>query len=119
PRRASDDRGIRSRAAEAAATTTRSPPARAPAGLALGGENGSRRRPTWCLRCSGFSRRRPGRGTGTLHPHGPAAPVRIVLSNASPAWGGVHRVTEILARGLQERGHELLLLCRPGSRLEG
>ena len=44
--------------------------------------------------------------------------MRIALSNASSAWGGVHLVTEILATGLQARGHELRVLCRPGSRLE-
>lgn len=44
--------------------------------------------------------------------------MRVVLSNASPAWGGVHTVTETLVRGLAERGHDLLLLCRPGSPLE-
>jgi glycosyltransferase involved in cell wall biosynthesis len=44
--------------------------------------------------------------------------VRVALSNASRAWGGVHLVTEVLARGLQERGHEVRVLCRAGSRLE-
>jgi glycosyltransferase involved in cell wall biosynthesis len=44
--------------------------------------------------------------------------MRIVLSNASFSWGGVHVVTETLARGLQERGHEVTLLCRPDSLLQ-
>lgn len=44
--------------------------------------------------------------------------MRIVLSNASSAWGGVHLVTEVLARGLQARGHEVVVFCRPASRLE-
>jgi glycosyltransferase involved in cell wall biosynthesis len=44
--------------------------------------------------------------------------MRIVLSNASVSWGGVHRVTEILARGLQARGHDVIVLGRPGSMLE-
>jgi len=43
--------------------------------------------------------------------------VRIALSNASGSWGGVHLVTEVLARGLQARGHEVLVLCRAGSML--
>lgn len=44
--------------------------------------------------------------------------MRIVISNASAAWGGVHLVNEILVRGLTERGHALTVLCRPESRLE-
>ncbi|HET7233818.1 MAG TPA: glycosyltransferase family 4 protein [Longimicrobium sp.] len=44
--------------------------------------------------------------------------MRIVLSNASKAWGGVHRVTEVLARGLQLRGHEVFVYGRPGSMLQ-
>lgn len=44
--------------------------------------------------------------------------MRIVFSNASAAWGGVHTVTEFLTRGLMERGHEVSVLCRPGSILE-
>jgi glycosyltransferase involved in cell wall biosynthesis len=44
--------------------------------------------------------------------------MRIVLSNASKAWGGVHRVTEVLARGLQARGHEVVVFVRPGSMLQ-
>lgn len=43
--------------------------------------------------------------------------MRIVLSNASGSWGGVHRVTEILSQGLGARGHEVAVMCRPGSRL--
>lgn len=44
--------------------------------------------------------------------------MHIVLSNASLSWGGVHRVTEILARGLQQRGHEVVVFGRPDSMLE-
>jgi L-malate glycosyltransferase len=44
--------------------------------------------------------------------------MRIVLSNASVNWGGVHRVTEVLARGLQARGHDVVVFGRPGSMLE-
>lgn len=44
--------------------------------------------------------------------------MRIVLSNSSWKWGGVHTVTAALARGLAERGHDVALLCRPGSELE-
>lgn len=44
--------------------------------------------------------------------------MRIVLSNASAAWGGVTRVTEILARGLLARGHDVRVFGRPGSILE-
>ena len=43
--------------------------------------------------------------------------MRVVLSNGSYSWGGVHRVTETLARGLQARGHEVVAFCRPGSPL--
>ncbi|HEX8907290.1 MAG TPA: glycosyltransferase family 4 protein [Longimicrobiaceae bacterium] len=44
--------------------------------------------------------------------------MRVVLSNASVRWGGVHRVTETLARGLQARGHHVAVFGRPGSMLE-
>lgn len=44
--------------------------------------------------------------------------MRIVLSNSSWKWGGVHFVTETLAQGLTERGHEVTLFCRPDSELE-
>lgn len=43
--------------------------------------------------------------------------MRVVLSNASTSWGGVRQVTEDLARGLLARGHEVVVFCRPGSRL--
>lgn len=43
--------------------------------------------------------------------------MRVVLSNGSYSWGGVHRVTETLVRGLQGRGHEVVVFCRPGSPL--
>jgi glycosyltransferase involved in cell wall biosynthesis len=44
--------------------------------------------------------------------------MRIALSNASHAWGGIHRVTEVLVRGMQARGHEVSVFCRPGSELQ-
>lgn len=44
--------------------------------------------------------------------------MNIVLSNASSRWGGVHKVTEILARGLQSRGHEVAVFGYPGGMLE-
>jgi len=44
--------------------------------------------------------------------------MRIVLSNASYSWGGVHRITEALARGLQARGHEVVVFGRPDSPLQ-
>lgn len=43
--------------------------------------------------------------------------MRIVFSNSSHKWGGVHQITEHLARGLRARGHEVTLLTRPGSLL--
>lgn len=33
--------------------------------------------------------------------------MKIVLSNSSNMWGGVHTVTQILARGLSSRGHDV------------
>lgn len=44
--------------------------------------------------------------------------MRIVLSNASFAWGGVHAVTEALVTGLQARGHDVAVFCRPDSPLQ-
>ena len=44
--------------------------------------------------------------------------MRIVLSNSSSRWGGVHKVTEILARGLIERGHDVVVFGYPGGMLE-
>ncbi len=44
--------------------------------------------------------------------------MRIVLSNSSSRWGGVHKVTEILARGLQDRGHDIAVFGYPGGMLE-
>ncbi len=44
--------------------------------------------------------------------------MRIVLSNASYSWGGVHVVTEALAVGLQARGHDVAVFCRPDSPLQ-
>jgi glycosyltransferase involved in cell wall biosynthesis len=44
--------------------------------------------------------------------------MRIVISNSSSKWGGVHTVTEVLARGLTERGHEVAVFGYPGGMLE-
>jgi glycosyltransferase involved in cell wall biosynthesis len=44
--------------------------------------------------------------------------LRVVLSNSSVKWGGVHVVTEALARGLSARGHEAVVFGAPGSILE-
>jgi glycosyltransferase involved in cell wall biosynthesis len=44
--------------------------------------------------------------------------VRIVLSSNTRNWGGVQRVTDILARGMQARGHEIVVFGRSGSVLE-
>jgi glycosyltransferase involved in cell wall biosynthesis len=44
--------------------------------------------------------------------------MRIVLSNSSVKWGGVHVVTETLARGLAARGHDITIYGAPGSILE-
>lgn len=60
----------------------------------------------------------PIRPAGRVLSDAPDAPLRIVLSNASSGWGGLHTVTEALARGLLARGHEVALLCRPRSVLE-
>jgi len=44
--------------------------------------------------------------------------MRIVLSNSSVKWGGVHVFTELLARGLLARGHDVTVFGAPGSILE-
>jgi len=44
--------------------------------------------------------------------------MRIVLSNTSKKWGGVHTVTEILARGFLSRGHDVRIFGYPGTMLE-
>ncbi len=44
--------------------------------------------------------------------------MRIVLSNSSSKWGGVHTVTENLVRGLVRRGHEVHVFGFPGGMLE-
>ncbi|MGK2963200.1 MAG: glycosyltransferase family 4 protein [Gemmatimonadaceae bacterium] len=44
--------------------------------------------------------------------------MRIVLSNASVKWGGVHVFTELLSRGLLSRGHDVTIFGAPGSILE-
>lgn len=44
--------------------------------------------------------------------------MRIVLSNSSPKWGGLHEVTEMLARGLAARGHDIAVFVYPAGVLE-
>ena len=44
--------------------------------------------------------------------------MRIALSNSSSKWGGVHKATEILARGFHERGHEVVVLGYPDGMLQ-
>lgn len=44
--------------------------------------------------------------------------MRIALSNSSAHWGGVHTVNRLLAEGLLRRGHDVVVLCRPGKALE-
>lgn len=41
--------------------------------------------------------------------------MRIVVSNPRRGWGGVSSMAMTLARGLQRKGHDVLVLCRPGS----
>jgi glycosyltransferase involved in cell wall biosynthesis len=57
---------------------------------------------------------------GDLHVHdrGKINRMKIVLSNSSSRWGGVHKVTEILARGFQSRGHDVAVFGYPGKMLE-
>lgn len=43
--------------------------------------------------------------------------MRIVWSNAASDWGGAETMTAVLTRGLQSRGHEVTLFCRPGAPL--
>lgn len=44
--------------------------------------------------------------------------MRVVLSNASVKWGGVHVITETLARGLTTRGHDVTIFGAPASLLQ-
>lgn len=56
---------------------------------------------------------------GDLDPMtGRSSSMRIVLSNSSSRWGGVHKVTEILARGLTQLGHDVTVFGYPGGMLE-
>lgn len=41
--------------------------------------------------------------------------MRIAFANSARIWGGAEVMTETLLRGLQARGHDVVLLCRPGS----
>jgi hypothetical protein len=45
-------------------------------------------------------------------------PMHVLLSNSSAKWGGVHQITDQLATGLGQRGHDVSLVLRPGSLLE-
>ena len=44
--------------------------------------------------------------------------MRVVLSNASSKWGGLHVATELLARGLIARGHDVVVFGYPNRPLE-
>lgn len=43
--------------------------------------------------------------------------MNIAVSCGAKNWGGLERMAELLARGLQNRGHQVVLLCRRGSPL--
>lgn len=43
--------------------------------------------------------------------------MRIAISNAGRDWRGTETDTWLLANGLRARGHEVVVLCRPGSAL--
>lgn len=43
--------------------------------------------------------------------------LRVALVNSSRIWGGAEKMTEVIARGLQSRGHSVLVLAREGSPL--
>lgn len=40
--------------------------------------------------------------------------LRIALVNTGTIWAGAEAVTTVLLAGLRERGHEVVLFCRPG-----
>lgn len=44
--------------------------------------------------------------------------MRLVISNSMVTWGGGENWSLTVARGLADRGHRVLLVCRPGSELE-
>ncbi|NLP04468.1 glycosyltransferase, partial [Candidatus Fermentibacteria bacterium] len=44
--------------------------------------------------------------------------LRIVISNSMMTWGGGENWSLTAASGLAERGHDVVLVCRPGSELE-
>lgn len=48
----------------------------------------------------------------------PAGPMRIVISNSMMTWGGGENWSLTAAAGLAGRGHDVILVCRPGSSLE-
>ncbi|MGB4082467.1 MAG: glycosyltransferase family 4 protein [Candidatus Fermentibacter daniensis] len=43
--------------------------------------------------------------------------MKIVISNSMMIWGGGENWSLTAARGLQSRGHDVVLVCRPGSSL--
>lgn len=43
--------------------------------------------------------------------------MKVVLSNGSRTWGGSEHIVEVLARGLQRLGHEVVFFGRPNSPL--
>jgi glycosyltransferase involved in cell wall biosynthesis len=44
--------------------------------------------------------------------------VRVAIASASPIWGGAERMALTLGEGLAARGHEVVMLVRPGGELE-
>jgi glycosyltransferase involved in cell wall biosynthesis len=44
--------------------------------------------------------------------------MRVVLSSGTRTWGGLEQMSVALALGLQSRGHEVVLFCRSGSRVQ-
>jgi glycosyltransferase involved in cell wall biosynthesis len=64
-----------------------------------------------CVMATTYTRARRGAGHYNCR-------VRIVLSNASFKWGGVHLITEILSREFQRRGHDVVVFGYPGGELE-
>lgn len=44
--------------------------------------------------------------------------MRLVISNSMMTWGGGENWSLTAASGLAERGHDVVLVCRPGSELE-
>lgn len=45
-------------------------------------------------------------------------PLRVAISNPRRTWGGASSMAVLLAEELPRHGHQVLVLCRPGSALE-